>query len=114
MSAGSFPQVDSFSLEVTEDLGPIKAITIGYATKATATGALGKLFGAEWYLSTVGLVDMETGKHYGFVYNGWIDSNRSRVKLSPVGMQPAAGGPKPAAPAGNAAAEPALKPVAAA
>lgn len=78
-------QVDTFTVEVPQSLGTIKALNIGYATRESMSGAIGKVFGAEWMLSTVSLVDTVSGKHYAFVYDGWIDATRPRVNLTPMG-----------------------------
>ena len=75
-------QTDEFLLNLgAKEIGDVRRIDIGFASKQSAGGAMGSILGMDWCLHSCELVHTNTQRRGFFPYDGWLKKDSKRVVL---------------------------------
>jgi hypothetical protein len=77
-------QTDEFVLNLgTKDIGEVRKVDIGLASKQSAGGMMGSVLGVDWCLEACELTHMNSQTRQFFPYGDWLKKAKKRVTLTP-------------------------------
>lgn len=75
-------QTDEFLLNLgAKEIGDIKRVDIGFASKQSAGGAMGSLVGIGWCLQSCEVFHTNTQRRFFFPHGDWLNKSKKRVVL---------------------------------